>query len=175
MLLYRHRRKYDLSELQRSRIIAMIESQLSALWVTSRPRPFWLRCWDKCMRENSHFSPNPGRLHQTNNSEERYIIHHAPIAPNSSLFTIQTQVAPLLKAPMSVRSIPMYLAKGHLVSRRPFRVLSMTPPDLYFHLEWSRALQDWTATKWNQIVFSNNLRFNFGKDEDRVRMWRPSD
>ncbi|GFU99488.1 hypothetical protein TNCV_4763491 [Trichonephila clavipes] len=27
--------------------------------------------------------------------------------------------------------------------------------------------------KWSQVVFSDESRFNFGSDDNRVRVWRP--
>ncbi|GFW88924.1 transposable element Tcb2 transposase [Trichonephila clavipes] len=62
------------------------------------------------------------------------------------------------------------LAEGHLGSRRPLRV---PPSHRHFRLEWCRARGNWTAAKWNQVVFSNESRFNFSSDDNRVRVWKP--
>ncbi|GFU93708.1 hypothetical protein TNCV_2185881 [Trichonephila clavipes] len=31
----------------------------------------------------------------------------------------------------------------------------------------------WTAAELNQVVFSNESRFNLSNDDNRVRVWRP--
>ncbi|GFS79161.1 transposable element Tcb1 transposase [Trichonephila clavipes] len=41
-------------------------------------------------------------------------------------------------------------------------------------LEWCHARGNWTAAEWNQVVFSNESRFNLSNDDNRVRVWRPS-
>ncbi|GFX40915.1 transposable element Tcb2 transposase [Trichonephila clavipes] len=35
------------------------------------------------------------------------------------------------------------------------------------------ALGNWTAAEWNQVVFSDEFRFNLRSDDNRVRVWRP--
>ncbi|GFV62488.1 transposable element Tcb1 transposase [Trichonephila clavipes] len=36
-----------------------------------------------------------------------------------------------------------------------------------------RARRNWTAAEWNQVVFSDEFRFNLNSDDNRVRVWRP--
>ncbi|GFX47565.1 transposable element Tcb2 transposase [Trichonephila clavipes] len=36
-----------------------------------------------------------------------------------------------------------------------------------------RARGNWTAAEWNQVVFSDESRFNFSSDDKHVRVWRP--
>ncbi|GFV14297.1 transposable element Tcb2 transposase [Trichonephila clavipes] len=38
--------------------------------------------------------------------------------------------------------------------------------------EWCRAPGNWTAAEWNQVVFTDESRFNLSND-NRVRVWRP--
>ncbi|GFV05965.1 transposable element Tcb2 transposase [Trichonephila clavipes] len=33
--------------------------------------------------------------------------------------------------------------------------------------------KNWTTAKWNQVVFSDESRFNLSSDNNRVRVWRP--
>ncbi|GFX17758.1 transposable element Tcb2 transposase [Trichonephila clavipes] len=39
--------------------------------------------------------------------------------------------------------------------------------------QWCRGRGDWTAAEWNQVVFSDESRFNLSSDDNRVRVWRP--
>ncbi|PRD23420.1 UNVERIFIED_CONTAM: Transposable element Tcb2 transposase [Trichonephila clavipes] len=67
----------------------------------------------------------------------------------------------------------MYLAEGHLGSRRPLRVLPLTPTYRRLLLEWCRARGNWTAVEWNQFVFSDESRFNLSSDDNRGLLLRP--
>ncbi|GFV29358.1 transposable element Tcb2 transposase [Trichonephila clavipes] len=102
--------------------------------------------WDQWIREMSFTRrPGSGRPRPTSHREVR------PIAPVSSR-TIRT------------------IAEG---SPRPFHVISLMSPHRHFRLEWCRARGNWTAAEWNQIVFSDESRFNLSSDDNRVREWRP--
>ncbi|GFT86688.1 transposable element Tcb2 transposase [Trichonephila clavipes] len=65
------------------------------------------------------------------------------------------------------------LTEGYLGSRRPLRVLPLTPSHRRLRLEWCRTRGDWSAVEWNQIVFSDESRFNLSSDDNRVCVWRP--
>ncbi|GFT28176.1 transposable element Tcb2 transposase [Trichonephila clavipes] len=93
--------------------------------------------------------------------------------PTASSAAIQAQVAPSLWAPMFSRTIRRRLAEGHLGSRCPSRVLPLTPTHRPLCLKWRRARGNWTAAEWNQVVFSDESRFNLSSDDNRVRVWRP--
>ncbi|GFU45342.1 transposable element Tcb1 transposase [Trichonephila clavipes] len=67
----------------------------------------------------------------------------------------------------------MRLAEGHLGSRRPLRVLPLTPSHRRFCLEWCHARGNWTAVEWNQVIFSDKSRFYLSSDDNRVRVGRP--
>ncbi|GFS62151.1 uncharacterized protein TNCV_476991 [Trichonephila clavipes] len=77
-----------------------------------------------------------------------------------------------IRCPVSSRTIQC-LAEGHLGSRRPLRVLPLTPTHRRLHLEWCHTRGNWTAVEWNQVVFSDESRFNISSDDNRVRVWRP--
>ncbi|GFV29499.1 transposable element Tcb2 transposase [Trichonephila clavipes] len=47
------------------------------------------------------------------------------------------------------------------------------PTHRRLRLEWCRARGNCTATERNQVVFSDESRFNLGSDDNRVRVWRP--
>ncbi|GFX98401.1 transposable element Tcb2 transposase [Trichonephila clavipes] len=86
------------------------------------------RCWDKWIREMSFTRrPNSGRSRQTSRQEDRNIVRNTRVQPTASSAVIQTQIAPSLGAPVSSRAIRRHLAKGHLGSMRPLRVLPLMP------------------------------------------------
>ncbi|GFW26513.1 transposable element Tcb2 transposase [Trichonephila clavipes] len=102
------------------------------------------RCSDQWIREMSFTRrPGSGRLQQTN------------------------------RVPVSSRTIRRLLAEGHLGSQCPLRVLQLTPTHRRLRLEWFHARGNWSAGEWNQIVFSDESRFDLRCEDNRVRVWRP--
>ncbi|GFX20717.1 transposable element Tcb2 transposase [Trichonephila clavipes] len=95
--------------------------------------------------------------------------------PTAASAAIQAQVVPSLGAPVSSRAIRRCLAEEHMGSWRPLRVLPLTPTHRCLRFKWCRARGNWTAAEWNQVVFSNESRFNLSSNDNRVRVWRPRD
>ncbi|GFU52347.1 transposable element Tcb1 transposase [Trichonephila clavipes] len=106
-----------------------------------------------------HSSRRPSRRKKCTRSTNCFIVRH----PGT----------PSLEAPVSSRTIRRRLAKGHLGSRCPLRVLPLAPTHRRLRLEWCRARVNWTAAEWNQIVFSDESTFNFSSGDNRVCVWRP--
>ncbi|GFU72260.1 transposable element Tcb2 transposase [Trichonephila clavipes] len=108
--------------------------------------------------------PGSGRPRQTSRREDRHIVRNAVVQPTASSAAIQAQVEPSLGAPVSSQTIRRCLAEGHLGSRRPLHVLPLMPTHRRLRLEWCHARGNWTAAEWNQIVFSDESRFNLSSD-----------
>ncbi|GFW35988.1 transposable element Tcb2 transposase [Trichonephila clavipes] len=117
--------------------------------------------------------PVSGRPRQTSRRKDRHIVRNARVQSTASLASIQAQVAPSLGTHVSSRIKRRRLVEGHLGSRRPLRVLPLTFTHRRLRLEWCRARGNWTAAEWNQVVFSDESRFNLSSDDNRVRVWRP--
>ncbi|GFX33935.1 transposable element Tcb1 transposase [Trichonephila clavipes] len=83
------------------------------------------------------------------------------------------QAQDALGRPVVEKTAPSRLAERQLGSRHPLRVLPLTPTHRRLRLEWCRILGNWTAAESNQVVFSDESRFNFSSDNNRVRVWRP--
>ncbi|GFS53376.1 transposable element Tcb2 transposase [Trichonephila clavipes] len=49
----------------------------------------------------------------------------------------------------------------------------LPPPHQRLRLEWCRARGNWTAAEWNQVVFSDESRFNLSSYDNSVRVWKP--
>ncbi|GFW42835.1 transposable element Tcb2 transposase [Trichonephila clavipes] len=94
-------------------------------------------------------------------------------APTASMTAIVAQVEPLLGAPVSSRTIRRHMAEGHLGSQRPLRGLPLTLTVRLLCLEWCRARGNWIIAGWNQVVFSDDSRFDLSGDDNRARVWRP--
>ncbi|GFX13171.1 transposable element Tcb1 transposase [Trichonephila clavipes] len=94
--------------------------------------------------------------------------------PIPSPAAIQAQVVSSLGFPVFSQTIRRCLAEGHYGSRRPLRVLPLTPTHRHLRLEWCYARGNWTAAEWNQVVFSDESRFNLSSDDNRILVWRPA-
>ncbi|GFW68641.1 hypothetical protein TNCV_529951 [Trichonephila clavipes] len=68
-----------------------------------------------------------GNLRQIRSREDLHNIRHERIVSNVSLFTIHTQIAPSLRASVSVRIIARHLDEGQWLSPCPLDVLPLTP------------------------------------------------
>ncbi|GFV16502.1 transposable element Tcb2 transposase [Trichonephila clavipes] len=91
---------------------------------------------------------------------------------SNKIAAIQAQKAPSLGVTVSSRTIRRLLVEGHLGAWRPLRVLLLPPTHQRFHLEWCRTQGNWTAVEWNQVVFSEESRFNLSSEDSHVRVWR---
>ncbi|GFV15917.1 transposable element Tcb2 transposase [Trichonephila clavipes] len=132
------------------------------------------RSWDQWIREMSFIRRLClERSRQTSHPENRQIVRNARVQPTASSAAIQAQVALSLGVYVSSRNIRRRLAEGHLGLRRRLRMLPLTPTHRCLHLERCRARVNWTAAEWNQVVFSDESRFNLSSNDNRVRVWRP--
>ncbi|GFY14420.1 transposable element Tcb2 transposase [Trichonephila clavipes] len=104
--------------------------------------------------------PGSGRPLQINRREDHHIVRNAREQPTTSSAAIQAEVALSLGSPVSSRTIRRRLIEGHLGSRRSLRVLPLTPSHRRLRLEWCRTRGNWIAAEWNQVVFSDESRFN---------------
>ncbi|GFY06511.1 transposable element Tcb2 transposase [Trichonephila clavipes] len=113
------------------------------------------------------FTRRPGSesSRQTNRQENYHIVRNARVQPTALSAAIQAQVALSLWAPVSSRTIRRRLADGHLGSRSPLRVLPLTPTHGRLRSEWCHARGNWTGAEWNQVVFSDESRFNLSSDD----------
>ncbi|GFW61375.1 transposable element Tcb2 transposase [Trichonephila clavipes] len=162
----RFRRQFEqLLQFERGRIIDMRRN--------SSIRPLCVVRCDQWIREMS-FTRRPGsrRLRQTSRREDRHILRNAYVQPTASSAAIQAKVAPSLGAPVSSRTILRRLAEENLGSRRPLRVLPLTPTHRRLLLEWCRSQGNLTAAEWNHVVFSDESILNLSSDDNHVRVWR---
>ncbi|GFU53540.1 transposable element Tcb2 transposase [Trichonephila clavipes] len=69
------------------------------------------------------------------------------------------------------QTISRHLAEANLKSKRPFHALPLTPEHQKLRLQWCQARSMWNVTEWQKVVFSDESRFVWGTDDNRVRMW----
>ncbi|GFX98078.1 transposable element Tcb2 transposase [Trichonephila clavipes] len=145
-----------------------VARQLSlSVWVASR-------CWDQWIREML-FTRRPSARHsrQTSRREDRYIVRNARVQPTASSAADQAHLALSLEAPVSSRTVRRCLVDGHFRSGLSLRVLPLTTTLLRLCFELCLRRGNWTAAGWNQVVFSDESRFNISSDDNCVCVWIP--
>ncbi|GFT79030.1 transposable element Tcb2 transposase [Trichonephila clavipes] len=84
----------------------------------------------------------------------------------------------MIRATVRVAIVPQtisrHLAEANLKSKRPFRAFPLTPEHRQLRLQWCQARSMWNVTDWQKVVFSDESRFVWGTDDNRVRVWRCS-
>ncbi|GFX65317.1 transposable element Tcb2 transposase [Trichonephila clavipes] len=108
------------------------------------------------------------RSEKTTMREDRRIVRQAFVEP--------TVIHSMIRADISVAIVPQtissHLAEANVESKRPFRGLPLTPEHRQLRLQWCQARSMWNVTDWQKVVFSDESRFVFGTDDNRVREWR---
>ncbi|GFU88977.1 transposable element Tcb1 transposase [Trichonephila clavipes] len=85
--------------------------------------------------------------------------------------TLRGHLQDTLDVPISTGIISRRLVESGLHSRRPLRTLALIPQRRRARLEWCRARATWMTERRN-VVFSDESRFCFFNDSQRIRVWR---
>ncbi|GFV56138.1 HTH_Tnp_Tc3_2 domain-containing protein [Trichonephila clavipes] len=109
-----------------------------------------------------------GATRKTTRREDRRIVRQALVDPTVTHSTIRADVGKAIVP----QTISRHLAEANLKSKRPFRVLPLTPEHRQLHLQWCQARSMWNVTDWQKVVFSDESRFVLGTDDNRVWVWR---
>ncbi|GFT82246.1 uncharacterized protein TNCV_5134461 [Trichonephila clavipes] len=163
----------QLSEFERGLIIGM----KTAGWLTRRVAGQVDRsecavrnCWEQWTRKGTHSARETGfgATRKTTRIEDRMIIQQALVDPTVTRSTIRADVGVAIVS----QTISRHLAEANLKSKRPFRALPLTPEHRQLRLQWCQARSMWNVTDWQKVVFSDESRFVWGTDDNRVRVWR---
>ncbi|GFU77610.1 transposable element Tc1 transposase [Trichonephila clavipes] len=120
-------------------------------------------------REGTHArKTGSGATRKTTRREDRRIVRQALVDPTVTRSKIRADVGVAIVP----QTISRHLADANLKSKRPFRALPLTPENRQLRLQWCQARSMWNVTDWQKVVFSDESRFVFGTDDNRVRVWR---
>ncbi|GFV86894.1 transposable element Tcb1 transposase [Trichonephila clavipes] len=64
------------------------------------------------------------------------------------------------------------LAEANFKSNHPFRAIPLRPEHRQLRQQWCQARSMWNVTDWQMVVFSDESRFVWGTDDNRVRVRR---
>ncbi|GFU77233.1 transposable element Tcb1 transposase [Trichonephila clavipes] len=162
----------QLSEFERGLIIGM----KTAGWLTrriagqvDRSECAVRNCWEQWTREGTHARKTGSEAtRKTTRREDRRIVRQAIVDPTVTRSTIRADVGVAIVP----QAISRHLAEANLKSKRPFRALSLTSEHRQLRLQWCQARSMWNVTDWQKVVFSDESRFVWGTDDNRVRVWR---
>ncbi|GFX30891.1 transposable element Tc1 transposase [Trichonephila clavipes] len=126
-------------------------------------------CWEQWTREGTH-ARKTGYVatRKTTRIGDRRIVRQALVDPSVTRSTIRADVGVAIVP----QTISRHLAEANLKSKRPFRALPLTPEHRQLRLQWCQARSVWNVIDWQKVVFSDESRFVFGTDDNRVRVWR---
>ncbi|GFX11236.1 transposable element Tc1 transposase [Trichonephila clavipes] len=128
-----------------------------------------INCWEQWTREGTHArKTGSGATRKTTRREDRSIVRQALVDPTVTRSTIRADVGVAIVP----QTIFRYLAEANLKSKCPFRVLPLTPEHRQMRLQWCQARSMWNVTYWQNVVFSDESRFVWGTDDNRVRVLR---
>ncbi|GFU16898.1 transposable element Tc1 transposase [Trichonephila clavipes] len=162
----------QLSEFERGLIIGMKTAGWSTRHVAGqKDRSEWAvrNCWEQWTREGTHAQKTKsGATRKTTWREDRRIVRQALVDPTVTRSTIRAHVAVAIVP----QTISKHLAEANLKSEWPFRALPLTPEHQQLRLQWCQARSMWNVKDWQKVVFSDESRFVWGTDDNRVRVWR---
>ncbi|GFS81761.1 transposable element Tc1 transposase [Trichonephila clavipes] len=105
---------------------------------------------------------------KTTRREDQRIVRQDLVDPTVTRLTIRADVG----VAIAPQIIPRHLAEANLKSKRPFRVLPLTPEHRQLRLQWCQARSKWNVTDWQKVEFNDESRFVLWTDDNRVRVWR---
>ncbi|GFV09493.1 protocadherin-like wing polarity protein stan [Trichonephila clavipes] len=109
---------------------------------------------------------------KTTRREDQRIVRQALVDPTVTRSTIRADVGVAI-VPQTISRHP---AEANLKSKRPFRALPLTPERWQLRLQWFQARSMRNVTEWQKVVFSDESRFVWGTDDNRLRVWsRPGE
>ncbi|GFV04621.1 transposable element Tc1 transposase [Trichonephila clavipes] len=136
----RARRHFSqLSELERGMIIGMKTAGWSTRRVdgqVDRSECAVRNCWEQWTREGTHArKTGSGATRKTMRREDRRIVRQALGDSTVTRSTIRADVG----IAIIPQTISRHLAEANLKSKRPFRVLPLTPEHRQLRLQWCQA------------------------------------
>ncbi|GBM11129.1 Transposable element Tcb2 transposase [Araneus ventricosus] len=129
-------------------------------------------CWEQWTRDNTHLRRSgSGTTRKTTRREDRRIVRQKLVCPTVTRSTIQSDEG----VPIVPQTISRRLAEANLQSKRPVRVLPLTPKHRRLHLQWYHVRATWNATDLQNVVFSDESWFVLETHDNGVRVWSSPD
>ncbi|GFW99449.1 transposable element Tcb1 transposase [Trichonephila clavipes] len=126
-------------------------------------------CWEQWTREGTHArKTGSGATRKTTRREDRRIVRQALVDLTVTRSTIRGNVGVAIVP----QTISRPLAEANLKSKCPFRAFPLTSKHRQLRLQWCQTRSMWNVIDWQKVMFSDESRFVFGTDDNRVQWWR---
>lgn len=116
--------------------------------------------------------PRAGRPRKTTRREDNYIV----TSSRRNRFLSAPKIAGLVRNATGTRicakTVQRRLHSARLRSRRPYVGVPLTAGHRRARLNWATAHRRWARRQWNEVVFTDESRFNLSFSDGRVRIWR---
>lgn len=116
--------------------------------------------------------PRTGRPRKTTGREDNYMV----TSSRRDRFLSGTKIACLVRNATGTRicnkTVQRRLRSARLRSRRPYVGVPLTVGHKRARLNWATLHRRWTRRQWNEVVFTDESRFNLKFSDGRVRVWR---
>lgn len=116
--------------------------------------------------------PRSGRPRKTTPREERYIV----TTSRRNRFMSSRKLAGHLRNATGTRvcdrTIRNRLRAARLHWRRPYVGIPLTLRHRQARVVWARIHQRWIRRQWNNVLFTDESRFNLSFADGRIRVWR---
>lgn len=165
-----------ISELDRARVIALVEEGHSQRFVADRvgvSQSDVSRIWNRFLETNSVQNRHrSGRPRVTNDQQNRFIRISIRRNPSMSIPTLQREFRHATGARISLATIRRRIFESGLRCRRPIRVPQLQHRHRLHRLQWSQEHIQLPQQFWNTVLFSDETRICVNSDSRRIRVWR---
>ena len=169
-------RRRSLTLDQRNRVQGMLEAEM---FVTAVARQIGVhhstvsRLWSRWEAIGSlRDRRRSGRPRATTAAHDRYIV----LTSHRNRFMTAKKIASQLQAATRTRAsdqtIRRRLHTRTLRARKPYVCVPLTQRHRQIWLNWTTIHQRWTQRQWNNVLFTDESRFNLEHSDGRRRVWR---
>ena len=113
-----------------------------------------------------------GRPRITTPAEDRYIVLTSRRYRCMIAETIARQLQVATRTRASGQTIRRRLHTRTLWARKPCAAVPLTRRHRQARLNWTRIHRRWTQRQWNNVLFTDESRFNLEHSDGRQRVWR---
>ena len=116
--------------------------------------------------------PRPGRPRLTDVRTDRFIVRQALTKRTNTANRIRNLVRVTANLNVSENTVRRRLRAAGLSSRVPARRPRLTPAHKAARQAWSARHLRWTRRQWDQVLFSDESKFNLLTPDRRIHVWR---
>lgn len=172
----RNRVKFQqLTEFERGRIIGLREGGFSYREIAARVQrnsSTVMRVWKQWTEENrTTRKTGSGRRKVTSARDDRHLVRMAVTDRTASSRQLAARWSTATGVLMSASSIRRRLLHRGLCARIPLYRIPLTANHRRLRLQWADEHRAWRAD-WQQVVFSDESRFNLWNHDGRIRVRR---